>query len=191
LKIDPKVLPVNALIDTNVFLRFLDERVDANTPACKDFCNAMIDARHQLWVAAPTIAEVSRHKGKPVPRTNGITVVPFDDRAAEILGLKMPMAKLHEAKAQLGLSLTYLKYDAMIVACALRVKTATLVGLDGDHFALARYLDLEVRRPEYYYQSAPPQLALPLPEEAAPKGTASASSTSESPTPAVESVRKQ
>ena len=173
------------MIDTNVLIRFLGDRVDAETPACKAFCNAMIDDKRRLWIAAPTIAEVSRHRGLPVPRFTGITVVPFDDRAANILGTQMPMAKIHAAKAQNGLSLTYLKYDAMILACALRVKTGTIVALDGDHVALAQGLSISVRRPESYYgasQTGAPQLALPLPAPVAPAAPAGlATATPEAP----------
>jgi predicted nucleic acid-binding protein len=157
--IDLTSLPDNALIDTGVFIRYLGDRQDQDSADCRAFCDAMIGERRALWVAAPTIAEVCRHRGKSIPRCSGITVVPFDDRAAEMLGLNIPMAKLHETKTTTGLSLTYLKYDAMIVACALRVRTLTIVSLDADHAVLAGNLGIAVRRPASYLKA---QLALGL-----------------------------
>jgi hypothetical protein len=141
-----------------VFLRFLGDRPqDADTPHCVEFCRLMCEQGRPLFVAALTLAEVSRHRGLPVPRTKGITVVPFDDRAAHILGLEMPMAKLHTTSQASGLTLTYLKYDAMITACALRCRTKNLVTLDSDHSVMAHQLGLEVRHPSHY---ASPQTEL-------------------------------
>lgn len=149
-------LPESAAIDTGVFIRGLLGAYPEGpeSPSCEDFCNAMIDARRTLFVAAPTITEVVRHAGVRVPRRRGVVVVPFDDVAAEILGLKMPSAKLSEAKTSLGVSISYLKYDAMILACAIRSRTAVMVAIDGDHTKLAVDTGFEVRHPEWY-QVAP------------------------------------
>ncbi len=154
---DP-VLPASALIDTGVFLRFLGDRPqDADSPMCVEFCRMMCEQNREIFVAAPTLAEVMRHQGRPIPRVKGVTVVPFDDRAAHILGLEMPMAKLHTVSQTSGLSLTYLKYDAMITACALRCKTSTLITLDAGHSVMASHLGLAVRHPRQY---ASPQIPL-------------------------------
>ncbi len=144
-------LPSTALVDTGVFMRFLGERPeDPHTRASAKFCQAMFDRGHEVFVAAPTIAEITRHRGKPLPRVKGVTVVPFDDRAAQILGLEMPMARLHEVQQGSGLGLTYLKYDAMIAACALRCRTRTLIALDSDHVVMARHLGLSVLHPGHF-----------------------------------------
>lgn len=143
------VLPATAMVDTGVFMRFLGERPEeAVSQACVQFCRAMVDAGNELFVAAPTIAEIMRRHGRPIPRVKGVTVVAFDERAATLLGLGMPMAKLHELKTLSGLSLSYLKYDAMIAACALRCAARVMVAIDGDHVALLRDLGISVRRPE-------------------------------------------
>lgn len=151
-------LPRTALVDTGVFMRFLGERPeDPHSGACTEFCQAMFDRGNELFVAAPTIAEIMRHRGLPIPKVKGITVVPFDERAAQILGLEMPMAKLHEVQLASGASLSYLKYDAMISACALRCRTRTLIALDSDHVVLARGLGLNVLHPREF---ADPQIPL-------------------------------
>lgn len=154
---DEPTLPLNALIDTGVFFRFLGDKPDEEKSAyCRAFCKAMLNAGRELFVAAPTLAEVSRYRGVRVPRTRGITVVPFDEKAAEILGLQMTQAKLHEARDASGLSLTYFKYDAMIVACALRVSTRIVVALDSDHGkivgALPGGFSVQVVGPEHFAQ---------------------------------------
>lgn len=149
--IDRSLLPPSALIDTGVLFRFLgDQPFDKDSPACVDFCNEMIGEGRTLYVAAPTIAEVTRHRGKKVPHRKGIVVVPFDDKAAEILGLEMTMARIHSSADSTGCSRTYLKYDAMIVACALRAKTKIIVALDGDHTKLAGSLSVSVRHPKEF-----------------------------------------
>jgi predicted nucleic acid-binding protein len=144
-------LPRTALVDTGVFMRFLGERPeDPHSPACVEFCRAMFDHGNELFVAAPTIAEIMRHRGSPIPRVKGVTVVPFDERAAHILGLEMPMVRLHQVQQSSGHSLSYLKYDAMISACALRCRTRTLIALDSDHVVMARHLGLSVLAPSHF-----------------------------------------
>ncbi|MDC0722549.1 hypothetical protein [Nannocystis bainbridge] len=137
------------MVDTGVFMRFLGERPEEPVSReCVKFCQAMCSTGRELFVAAPTIAELMRQRGQPIPHVKGITVVAFDERAATILGLRMPMAKLHAVKTSTGLSHTYLKYDAMIAACALRCNASTMVAIDGDHVALLRDLAVAVRHPK-------------------------------------------
>jgi len=151
-KIDIKLLPPTAMVDTGVFMRgVLAHRPDdPESPLCKAFCDAMIDAGRQLFVSAPTIAEITRHQGQRVPRVQGISVVPFDERAAEFLGLHLPMTKLHEAKDATGVSMPYFKYDSMILACALRSRAPVIVTLDGGHHTLAKATTLKVEHPKSY-----------------------------------------
>jgi predicted nucleic acid-binding protein len=171
--IDITSLPKTAMVDTGVFLRFLGARPDdPDAPICRAFCEAMLERGYVLYVAAPTLAEIIRQNGEKAPRIKGIVVVPFDDRAAELLGARMPMPRLREALAASSMSLGALKYDAMIMACAARSKTSTLVTLDiVDHLPFAQGLDIAVRRPQDF---AAEQLDLPgvlppaAPEPAAP-----------------------
>ena len=150
--IDIKLLPPRAMVDTNVFMRGVlgDRPHDPDSPLCKAFCDAMLSNGRRIFVAAPTLAEITRHQGQRVPRYQGIVVVPFDDRAAELLGLNLPMAKLHQSKATSGASLTYLKYDAMIMACALRSGAPVFVTTDTDHHPLARATGIQIEHPRAY-----------------------------------------
>lgn len=153
--IDIALLPAKAMVDTNVFMRGVlgDRPAEPSSALCVEFCDAMIAKRCPIFIAAPTLAEVIRHQGKRVPRTQGITVVPFDDRAAEALGLHLPMAKLHESKAVSGASLTYLKYDSMIMACAARSGVPVFVTMDSDHHPLAATTGIRVEHPRTFQAS--------------------------------------
>lgn len=150
--IDSKLLPTRAMIDTNVFMRGLlgcypeDPRAKQSIA----FCDAMLKDGRKLLVAAPTLAELTRHEGKRIPRVLGVEVVPFDDRAAELLGLNLPMAKLCHTKSEAGLPLTYLKYDSMIFACAMRGRVEVLVTLDPDHHVLAKHTNISVKQPHEF-----------------------------------------
>jgi predicted nucleic acid-binding protein len=156
MKVDPALLPTNALIDTGVFMRFLGDRPDeAVSKECVAFGDAMVNNGRTLYVAAPTIAEVTRYQGKAIPRRKGIVVIPFDDRAAELLGLNMPMAKIHQAAQASGTSKTYMKYDALIAACALRAKAAMIVAIDSDHITMAKALNIPVSPPGAFEDRQP------------------------------------
>lgn len=153
--IDDSLLPRSALFDTGVFMRFMREKPEEEiSPYCIALGRAMIRCGNQIYVAAPSIAEMVRYKGERVPRTRGVEVVAFDVRAAETLGIEMPMETLRTAAAGSGIGLAYFKYDSMIVACALRAKTSTLVALDIDHAKMAKALpsqsQLAVRSPRDY-----------------------------------------
>lgn len=130
---DPKLLPKRALIDTGVFIRALGEHpTDPRSPDCKDFVAAMVASGNDALVAAPSLAEMIR--GMPVPQlpaTGSIITVPFDDQAAVVLGTVFPPSVLKQIAAKSGQSLTYLKYDALIGACAVRHKADFLITIDG------------------------------------------------------------
>jgi len=110
-------------------------------------CDAMIDAGHRLLIAAPTIAEILRKQGQPMPRYKGIEIVAFDLKAAELWGERMPFANLIEAPAKGGLGKDYWKYDAMIMACVIRGKAAVFVTLDADCHKLAQGAKIRVAHP--------------------------------------------
>jgi predicted nucleic acid-binding protein len=150
--IDKDKLPEDAMIDTGVLMRFLgDQPQDPRAPLCRAFCEEMVKLGRKLWVAAPTIAELVRHRGKPIPLVKGIVAVPFDRQAADILGQRLPMQSLKKVKGISGNSLSYYKYDALIMACAVRAKTRTFITLDlQDHKLLAEHLDIKVCEPDQF-----------------------------------------
>lgn len=146
-EIDPDLLPGRCLVDTGVLIRALGQREDEHADKCRSFFDAMVGAKRQMLVAAPTVAELLRGNPQPLPRTRSVVVVSFDNTAAEILGVEIPVSVLHDHSAKTGHTRSYLKYDAMIVACARRWEAQCIVALDDDHVALARHAGLVVRHP--------------------------------------------
>ena len=121
-------------------------------------------ARTRRWVRdidagrwrEPCVPEPST----PKLRIKGVEVIAFDERAAELLGLHLPQAKLNNAKTATNLSLTYLKYDAMIFACAIRGKAQEFVTTDPDHHPLASNTNILVRHPSEYEERQMSLLAI-------------------------------
>lgn len=130
---DPKLIPRRALLDTGVLIRALGEHpTDPRSSDCREFLDAMVAEGSDILIAAPSLAEMIRAMAVPkVPTTNSILVVPFDDQAAIALGTTFPMATLKSLANQTGFPLTFLKYDALIAACAIRHKAEFLVSIDG------------------------------------------------------------
>ena len=142
------VLPETCLVDTGVLIRALRQRHDDETPACHAFFDAMVNSgSRRMLVAAPTVAEMLRGNPQPLPRTRSLLVVPFDLQAAELLGEEMPIQVLRAHRAPDQLPLSYLKYDAMIVACARRWDADCIVALDTGHVTLARHVGMPVLHP--------------------------------------------
>jgi predicted nucleic acid-binding protein len=150
-------LPLLALIDTGVFIRRLGDQPEcADTPACIEFCDRMAALNRRIFVAAPTIAEVTRIRGAAPPRVRNIITVAFDEVAAEELGRLMPMSELRSCLAKhYGCRQNHIKYDALIVGCALRIPGVAFVGLDDKQLQLARAVRLDAHRPHEYLAEGP------------------------------------
>jgi predicted nucleic acid-binding protein len=149
--IDVAKLPQRALFDTTIVIRALGDRPDdARSPACEALWEAMLQNGRQVLIAAPTIAEMARKEGarRSIPRRRGVEVVAFDDLAAELLGRAMPNSILQAATQQAGLPRDYIKYDALIVACAARHRVTHVITLDGDLTGLAAKVGLSVAKPD-------------------------------------------
>jgi len=158
------LLPKTALVDTGVFLRFLgDKSEEPKSIACKAFCQAMLDSHRELFIAAPTITEVTRWKGSKLPRARGITVVAFDDRAAELLGTKGPENTITTIMQDTGATRNCIRYDFMIAACAARAHADVLVSLDKDIPKICSYMGIIYKKPEEYEEVSLLKLASPLP----------------------------
>ena len=147
-EIDTKLLPGRCLVDTGVLIRAMGQFEDETAGLCQAFFDAMVKSKNKrMYVAAPTVAEMLRGNPQPLPRTRSLVVVSFDNSAAELLGTEIPVRVLKELRANTGLSLSYLKYDAMIVACAKRWNVECIVALDTDHVVLATHVNMPVNHP--------------------------------------------
>lgn len=159
-EIDANLLPQRALVDTGVVIRALGERPhDPSAEACEAFWTAMLENSREILIAAPSLAEMIRHEGKDsFPRRRGVEVVAFDDRAAQELGRRFPERVLQLERDVTKLPKHYIKYDALIVACAVRHKATHVVTLDNPLTSLAGKAGLQVVPPTVFLKA---QLPLP------------------------------
>jgi predicted nucleic acid-binding protein len=129
---DRDPLPRRPLIDTGVLIRALGERPDDRySPICAGLFQDLLAASAEILIAAPSISEILRFgRSQPVPRYRLVQVVSFDERAADWLGNHLPEAVLESVKTLTGLPRHYIKYDALIVACAARHKADCIISLD-------------------------------------------------------------
>jgi len=160
IEIDPTTLPQRALVDTGVLIRALGERPsDPNSPVCEAFWTAMLENSRELLIAAPSLAEMIRQEGKgSFPRRRGVEVVAFDDRAAQELGRRFPERVLQLERDATSLPKHYIKYDALIVACAIRHKATHVITLDGPMTSLAGKAGIQVVAPTVFLRA---QLKIP------------------------------
>jgi len=148
MQIDIEKLPNTALIDTGVFIRFLGERPDdPRSPVSKAICREMINNGKELFIASPTITEVTRHKGQRIPRQRGITVVAFDYLAAEKLGIDGPESLITELVSATRTNRNYIKYDYIIAACAARARANALIAWDDDYRKICASLKITYIHP--------------------------------------------
>jgi len=92
----------------------------------------MLAAKRQILIAAPTITETTRSTDFPAlppPSVPNVLVVAFDLRAALACSEKFPEQVIKNEQKSTGLFLNYLRYDALILACAIRYD-AILVTLE-------------------------------------------------------------
>ncbi len=155
--IDPKKLPASMLIDTTVALRgFGAAEDDEHAPLCIELVDTCIQQGTALLIAAPTLAEILRGGAtKPIPRVHNVEVVAFDEPAARVLSA-FSAEFLKSFSTQEGLRLTYIKYDALIVACAARYKAAYLVSLDQRQRRFAVQAGVNAVAPKHFLENQLP-----------------------------------
>jgi predicted nucleic acid-binding protein len=154
--IDTLGLPGRALLDSSVAIPAL--RRESGDEICADFLDAMVDSRREVLIAAPTLAEILR--GDPdaeLPRTRYVRVVSFDQVAAHALGVRFPPATLKEWRDAEGAPLDYYKYDALIIATAVRYRVDAFISRDDRQLRFASSVGLTARLPTAFEQ---PQLEL-------------------------------
>ncbi len=182
--IDATRLPAQVLLDTGVLIRALGQRPqDPNAPACIELWDALIAKSRDIYIAAPSIAELLRF-GLPlhVPLVSQVRVVAFDRVAAEECAKYFKYVDFQNASANSGLPVTYYKYDALISACALRAKVKTIVSLD-DKLATRitnAGIPLIVHTPDFFQDQGQPSspTAVQAPQAAAVQSTGSVAAPS-------------
>lgn len=145
--IDTKLLPYRALLDTGVVIRALRQRQDLEAQLCQDLWDSMARNQREILIAAPSIAEITRGGGKGPPRVRGIEVVSFDLAAAEVLGSRLPQSLLKAAASAAEEPASYYKYDALIIACAIRHRADVIISLDIRLIRLANEAHMPAKLP--------------------------------------------
>jgi predicted nucleic acid-binding protein len=154
--IDEKLLPAIVAFDSSVLIPALNPKQAAGDPACARLFEAMDSANRTILIAAPTFAEFLRGAPKSsLPRRRNVVVVPFDQLAAELLAKDFPSTVLVTLNKKSGLPRHYIKYDAMIVACAARHRAGHFVSTDDQQRELAKKIGLTVRTPSEYLTKQP------------------------------------
>ena len=158
-EVDQNTLPQRALLDTNIVILALGDRpTDPRAPACRAFWEMMIECGRDMLIAAPTLAEIVRYSGKPVPRRKGVEVVAFDSMAAQLLGKHFPQRFIETEANAAAAPKAHVKYDALIASCALRHKAGVLVSYDANLGRLVLAAGLGCKKPEDFRKQ---QLTIP------------------------------
>lgn len=146
--IDEKLLPRSALIDSSVLIPALSDKHRPGDRASGLLYRALVDHKRRVLIAAPTFAEMLRgDRHFTLPRIQGVVVVAFDQTAADVLGRNFSKEILVRFKTETGLVKDWIRYDAMIAACAIRHKAEMLVSTDINQTAIARSAGITVKTP--------------------------------------------
>lgn len=149
--IDPDKLPESVLIDSSVLLPALGRTRKTDDPQSRPLFDALIEHKRRILIAAPSAAEFYRCSSNgEIPRTPFVEIAAFDALAAELLGKKFPKDILVQFKGRTGAPMNYIKYDAMIVACAVRHRAAAFVSTDDQQRRMASAVGLIVKAPSDY-----------------------------------------
>jgi predicted nucleic acid-binding protein len=149
--IDISRLPERPLVDSTILIAAWSERKDPARETCLSLLTELENRGSEMLIAAPTIAELLRGEHPiELPRRKSFVPVAFDTRAAELLGRDLPRSVLQRVKEESGRVYQYVKYDAMIAACAKRYGATCIISTDLHMPKLAKHLDLPCFVPEDY-----------------------------------------
>lgn len=150
--IDSKLLPDRALLDTMVVSYALGDKPHRReAPVCKALWSEMLKCNKTILIAAPTVAELMRaDRPTRVPNHRLVEVVDFDRRSAEVLGQRLPHRIIDPIAKRLNAPRDYIKYDTMIVACAVAHLAEMVISLDSGVQNIADEASIPWQTPLYY-----------------------------------------
>lgn len=145
--IDIFALPYRVMLDSSVLtITRLDSKHE-EAPLCQAIYRELLKSGKVVLLPTPAIAEyIAAPPHVPPPRQRNVEVVAFDDKAAAILGRDFPK-RVFQARKEEGATGATVKYDAMIVACAIRGLAGALISRDHRQLNLARDIGLDAYRP--------------------------------------------
>lgn len=155
--IDPTKLPARALLDSSVVVSAFGSKPEDQDAI--EFFSAMVSQKRDVLIATVSLAELLRKRPtSPLPKVRHVRAVAFDEGCAEICAKHFPPIVLREEAAKAaGLPAAYWKFDALIVATAIRYGAECIVTRDDGQKKLAARAGLMALGPDYF-QGA--QLAL-------------------------------
>jgi hypothetical protein len=111
-----------------------------------------------ILVATPSYAEFMRfNPTTSPPKHKSVNIVSFDEAAARLLAQSWPSTAIHSASESEGTPKSILKYDLMILACAIRHKAGLLLSLDEKMISRSREAGLNAGTPSSF---GPKQLSI-------------------------------
>jgi predicted nucleic acid-binding protein len=122
----------------------------------------MVRKGSRVMIAAPTLAELLRRPPKEQrPLMSQIEFVAFDADAARRLAEKLPQQVHLDHREGTAQPKNYIRYDAMIVACAVRHRAHVFVSTDTAQRAMANQAGLITAVPSDYLKA---QTTIPFPK---------------------------
>ncbi len=173
------------MLDSSVLTLTRRDETSEEGLLCQELWRALVQSGRTILIPAPAFAEYVRHPPHdPPPRQRYVESIAFDDRAALICGKLFPKRVFVEHKTP-DTTFTVLKYDSMIVACAIRGGAGVLVSRDNAQIKLATAVRMAALRPAdlltqfrlFTQQPRAPALGSPPTVPQLPSGPGSSSST--------------
>lgn len=159
--IDPKKLLPRMALDASVLIASRNV-MEAAHPHCRQLWYAMIQEGTNVLIPAPALAEFIRPPGiTPPPRVDRVEIVAFDEDAAILLAKNMPPDVFYATGPNRTFKKHIAKYDAMIIACAIRHRADCLVTLDTDMLTVAKQSGLMAALPSDF-EAAQTEFALTM-----------------------------
>ena len=125
-RFDTKRIPARVALDTTFVLRALGF-ADDDTGLCSELLRELVSCRVELQLPAPVMTELLRGDIARLPHVrSGLLVTAFDELASIRCAELFPKAVLANGDKP-GAAL---KFDAMIIACAVRWGAQHIVSLD-------------------------------------------------------------
>ena len=155
IEFDVASLPRRAAIDTSVLIAAAPMPGKPADPVSRALLAALLSNRCTLLIPAPAAAEFYRKNSPTSLHVLGIEVVPFDDETARKVGESFPPNVIKQESVASGHPISFMKYDAMIVACAVRHRADAVIATDDRLLKLCKRVQMSSRKPFEFLAKQP------------------------------------
>jgi predicted nucleic acid-binding protein len=161
------------MIDTNVLYFVFDPPLGRVQEApSQALWTALVQHKRDILIATPTLAEFLRQGGS-LSSAHGMEYIGFDKRAAELVATALPGPVITQSGIQAGVSKPAIKFDTLIMACAIRGRADAIITYDKGYKALkansvgSTFANLQLFKPDDL-MVAPPAPPPAVPAKAPP-----------------------